>query len=146
MVFLSLRDLLICTGYEFFFIIAVIAMSFVNGFAQWQSAQKDSASAETHWDGFCLDSSGNMFCAGISDKFPAPDTRKIVITKFDKDLNKIWDVRLVGGATIYHTSIGVDAAGNSFTIGKFTGTVTRTDGSKFTSASSAHFIIYLVKK
>ncbi len=108
---------------------------------QWLSAQSLGVSAQTHWDAMALDSSGNIFCAGISDKLPAPNTRKIVITKFDKNLTKIWDARLIGGATIYHTSIGVDAAGNSYTIGRFVGEVTRTDGSKFSSTSNALFII-----
>jgi hypothetical protein len=110
--------------------------------AQWAWAKKISISTESHWRGFAMDSSGNFYFSGISDKMAQPNPRAFVVVKYNSDTTAGWDGRLYGPATITdHSDVGVDAAGNVYAIGTFKGTVTRPDSTKLVSVGDGCLVV-----
>lgn len=110
--------------------------------AQWASGKALSISTESHWHAFAMDSSGNQYVAGISDRMPQPNPRAFVVVKYGKDTAKAWDGRFYGPTTISnHVELGVDADGDVYAIYVFKGTLTRPDSTQITSVAEACLIV-----
>lgn len=109
--------------------------------AQWTWTKRTSVSSETTWDGMTRDSVGNIFCAGVSNKLPSPNTRAFVVARYRQDTVLAWNSRLVGtGFSTGHSTVALDAKGHVYVMGLFKNAVTRPDSTTFTSALDACFI------
>lgn len=115
----------------------------------WAKAMSGTGGV-TGW-AVALDASGNVYTTGLNsgttDFDPGPDTfnlsfvdGRVVVCKLDSDGDFVW-AKAMGGSQTYSYSIAVDAAGNAYTTGQFTGTADFDPGPGTFNLISADYVL-----
>ncbi len=111
-------------------------------------------------DDIIVDAAGNVYTtgyfAGVADFDPGPGTFYMTadgagaddayVSKLDINGNFLWAIRLGGSSVNHGRALGVDAAGNVYSTGEFSGTVDLDPGpAVFNLTSNGQYDIYISK-
>ena len=106
------------------------AMVFLTGIlvsgaqAQFSWAKDVGISGTTTWTAAVMDGKGGLYFGGMSEKLTGTPNRGYVMAKVDDTAKALWNTKLLGSIATFAglTCVGVDSAGNSYMLDKFSTT------------------------
>jgi hypothetical protein len=134
---------------KIFSVLAVVLFLIVSGqsaHAQWAWAKPVGVAPYTDWNASLIDVNGDFFFGGPCQKIVTTGNGNgFMIGKYSgagDTARLLWSNKLTGGsATAGDVSIGIDAAGNSYMIGKFRDSpLKRADGTTMSHFLPAYFV------
>ena len=111
--------------------------------AQWAWAKSIGISGTTVWSAGAIGNNGDFYFGGVSDKLAGTQVRGFVMARYSDTIASKWSTKILGGSAAYagETCLGVDSAGGSYLMDKFSITaLTLPDTTQVTYTGACYFV------
>lgn len=127
----------------FFLPLLFVSICVITSHAQWAWVKAVGVSGSTNWTAVSTDERGNIYISGFSDKLGSLPSRALVTAKYNDTGAAQWNTKMLTNSLASgEEANGVDAAGNSYMMGKVTGgqILKRPDGTEFSYFLNYYFV------